>query len=576
MMSKPKPVAAPLPALESPDERLWEKIVFGGLLLWTFLTLCYPMRDTDFWWHLKTGELILERWTIPTVDLYTYSDFDKPWTDLHWGFQVLITGIYRLGGVNLVILVKAAVITGAVAVAWLAGGRDLPAWIKSLLWIPAIVCVSGRGYERPEMLSQLFLAAWLWIALRIAERPRLIWLLPALQVVWVNCHALFVLGLAVGAAYAADCVAREIAGGRWGLAPPDREPSGRVIVRAGALVAVACLINPYFEEGARFPLTLYRKFSVDQDFYSVNIGEFQTPLMFIQRAGWRGLFSIYIISELIVWCVTASSFVVLAWRRRRWSVMRVLLFAGFSHLAWKATRNVNIFAIVSLVVACENFAEIGAGQARASSIPGRPTVRNSRRMAAFVTCLIVAVVTGGWRAITEEGKEFRLGESPNWYIHAAAKFAGQPGFPNRAFVAHNGQAPVYTYHNAPGHWVFMDARLEVCTKRTFEEFNAILGLMVRGDPAWQTLLAAGSSEMPVVILDSRGSRFQIAAMMQTPGWRLVFADRAAAVFLTDQQADALNLPKADYEPLLNPDNRPNMGNRLIRLRREDLQREKHP
>ncbi len=37
--------------------------------------------------------------------------------------------------------------------------------------------------------------------------------------------------------------------------------------------------------------------------------------------------------------------------------MRVLLFAGFSHLAWKATRNTNIFAIVSVVVACENLAE---------------------------------------------------------------------------------------------------------------------------------------------------------------------------------------------------------------------------
>ncbi len=110
------------------------------------------------------------------------------------------------------------------------------------------------------MLTQLFLAAWLWIVLRIAERPRLIWLLPILQLVWVNCHALFVLGLVVGAAYArlrrAGICRRTLGVGASGQAT-----SGQTIVRAGALVAVACLANPYFEEGAKFPLTLYRKFS---------------------------------------------------------------------------------------------------------------------------------------------------------------------------------------------------------------------------------------------------------------------------------------------------------------------------
>jgi hypothetical protein len=192
-------------------------------------------------------------------------------------------------------------------------------------------------------------------------------------------------------------------------------------------------------------------------------------------------------------------------------------------------------------------------------------------MAAVVTCLVIAVVTGGWRAIAEEGKEFKLGESPHWYIHEAAKFAGQPGFPNKAFVANNGQAAVYTYHNAPDHWVFMDARLEVCTKQTFEVFIAVQNMMVRGDPEWQTILATSAGEIPVVILDSRGSRLQIAALLQTPGWRLVFADRSAAVFLTDAQADRLNLPPVSYEPLLNPDNRPLRDNRLIRLQPEENQ-----
>ena len=538
--------------------------MFGLLLLWTFLSLCYPMMDTDFWWHLKTGELMLKQRSIPQVDLYTYTDFDKPWIDLHWGFQLLITVLYRLGGVKLVTLAKASVITGAVAIAWFAGGRGLPTWLKVAIWIPAVICITGRGYERPEMLSQLFLAAWLWMAFHIAQRPRMIWLLPGLQLVWVNCHALFVLGLVVGAAYVVDLLARELAQGRWGLALPDRQPSGKVVIRAGALVAIACLVNPYFEEGALFPLTLYRKFSVDHEFYSRHIGEFRPPLAFVQHSlsqgkYWEGLTNVYLLSEATVWLIAAASFGWLFWRRRSWSVMRVLLFAGLSHLAWKATRNTNIFAIVATVVACENVAEAAVLQV----VDARKTPSIWRHgfypgwIAAPLLCgLILVVVSGAWAEIAEREKVFSLGERPHWFIHDAAKFAGQPSFPSRAFVANNGQAAVYTYHNGPARRVYMDARLEVCTIATFQDYNRILDGMAAGNLEWQQdLFRSSGGEMPVVILDSRGSRAQINTLIQLPAWRLVFADRAAAVFLSVPQADQLELPAVDPEPLMYPDGR---------------------
>src|SRR6266404_4005482 len=35
--------------------RAWDWILLCGLLVFTFLSLCYPLMDTDFWWHLKTG-----------------------------------------------------------------------------------------------------------------------------------------------------------------------------------------------------------------------------------------------------------------------------------------------------------------------------------------------------------------------------------------------------------------------------------------------------------------------------------------------------------------------------------------
>ena len=566
-MPAPPRLSNPPPVAVLPEQRLWDRGLFCGLLLWTFLSLCYPLVDTDFWWHLKTGEWILEKGTVPQVDLYTFTEQTTPWIDLHWGFQILMTLLYRLGNVNLVILVKAAVVTAAVAIGWSAGGRSLPVWLKTALWIPPVICISGRGDVRPEMLTLLFLAMWLWIAPRVETRPRLIWLLPLVQLVWVNCHALFVLGLVVGASYVGDCIAREVAQGRWGLAPPTRYPTARTIIRAGGLVVLACLLNPYFELGALFPLELYRKFTVEQDFYSVNIGEFRRPIDFVYQSylqfGWGGIWSIYLLSEIAVWCSAAASFVWLFVRRRQWSVMRLLLFVGFSHLAWEATRNTNIFSLVAGFIACENFNDLAAD---GINIEER-TQRHWRwGLAAVLAGLTGAVVTSFWNDIGDRNKPFGLGEAPHWFIHDAAKFAGQPGFPGRAFVAHNGQAAVFDYHNAPAQKVFMDARLEVCSRNTFEAYNEVLSAMAAANLGWQAVFKPQTDDdLPVVILDSRYSLLQIRGMLLMKGWRLVFADKTAAVFLNDAKADKLSLPKVDVPLQMEKDLR-EIESRLVLIR----------
>src|SRR5690349_20348483 len=111
-----KPILLPTSRSASPNS-IWrfyrdtDHVLLGIVLAWTFLALCFPLYDTDFWWHLRTGELIFARGEVPSVDMYTFMDSERPWIDLHWGFQLLIAGLYHLGGPTLVILVKAITIT---------------------------------------------------------------------------------------------------------------------------------------------------------------------------------------------------------------------------------------------------------------------------------------------------------------------------------------------------------------------------------------------------------------------------------------------------------------------------------
>lgn len=164
------------------------------------------------------------------------------------------------------------------------------------------------------------------------------------------------------------------------------------------------------------------------------------------------------------------------------------------------------------------------------------------------------IVTGVWHRFVGEGRSFGLGEQRNWFIHAAAKFAGQPGFPQRAFVGNNGQAAVYEYYNGPDRRVYMDGRLEVCTEKTFRRYLQALKMMAERDRRWLPIVCHGSPEPPVIILDSRFSRDAINGMFGAPGWRMVFADATAAVFLDEPTANRLRLPAVPPPiELLDPD-----------------------
>lgn len=521
------------------------------LLLWMFLACCFPLYDTDLFWHLKTGEWILENVSIPGFDLYTFTDFDKRWIDLHWGFQVGAAILYRIGGADLLILTKAAILMLALGIGCYAGGASLRGWQRVLCWILPAITISGRGYERPEILTLVCLAAWLWIITRLEQRPRLIWLLPLLQIFWINCHALYILGLVVGGCYAVDYVVRVIAEGKFGLAPAPLAPSSSTLIRAAGLCAAAALVNPYFEEGALFPLILFRKFTVEQDFYSVRIGEFQQPIEFLLK---NGFVNLYLNAEILLWLAAAMSFVWLACRGR-FSVFRSLLFIGFSYLAWKASRNTNIFSIIAGYVLAENLGEILTRSSRAipgESAPGSRSIAIGRGVVAVLVLMIVAVVTGEWNRRAEKIRPFRLGEAPEWFAHKAALFMKNPRFPQRVYAANFGVASVYSYYNGPEGKVFMDGRLEVCTRQTFERFDEIGKRMADADPSWAEMLRDKSGQLPAVMLDSRYSRIQIMGALQTPGWRLVYADPACAVLFDEKTADSLQLPPANPEPLRYP------------------------
>lgn len=518
--------------------RVQEQGALSLLMLLAFGLGCTPVWSWDFWWHLKTGLVILARGVVPHFDWFTYGASGRAWIDLQWLFEITIAALFSLGGLDLLVVFAGVLFMAAIFLGWQASGRTTPLWLRLAIWTLVIVCMDCRVSLRPELFTFIFLAAWLLIIGNLSRHPRALWLLPLIQLLWVNSHGLFVLGLVVLAALLGDqwCqrYIRIFDRGGW----IDKN----ALLPAVLAVVLVCFLNPYFLDGALFPLELHKKFATDQAFYGLEVPELQALRGFL---GMPALTNPTIVTEIALFLITAISFWV-AGKEKGINALGLLLFAGFTYLAWVGFRNSAVFALVAGVVACWNF---GAGPAMAS-VSGRGNDRIAVNKTQFpaaglvtaaLIVLIVMVYSGAWAKVAMVPKKVGLGEQKGRFPHRACQFAGRPGFPKLAFLPWH-DAAVYIFHNGPEYKVFMDGRLEVNPRESIERHNQALYEMAQGNPDWAEPVRGAGGEFPLVILDKYETLPALAGILRIKEWVPVYSDEISAVFVREETAKHLNLP----------------------------------
>lgn len=574
--------------------RLFDAILIGFFLALGFLLGVFQLRDTaDFYWHLRTGDLIRASGEIPRVDFYTYTRAGSPWIDLHWMFQVGMSWVHERGGVPALTFAKCAVTTAALLLLVTARRRTWPVWAMVLAWLPALLVLSGRMYIRPETLTLLYLSMFLAILIRWDRRPRLAWLLPLVQMAWVNSHGLFVLGPIVLGFALIDAALRR------GAFSAERRAWWTTVVPASAATAAACLLNPYGLRGALYPLELAATMSSPK--FTRSIAELKPIPDFIAQSGW-GVVPLQI--HFAALALGALSFVVpicaAAVARMRgpaegpadesrprkkkgkepagkaksargkkaaevagptedgWriSVFRLLLFAAFSFLSFQATRNSHQFAAVVGAVTSWNFAEwIGTRRRRAprpDDADGAGAAGVRPRVAALVALILLtfAVGSGAFYAWTGEGRRLGWGEEPLMFPHEAAKFAGGPGTPDRCITFHNGLASLYIYEHSPekpggpGKTVFTDPRLEVTGLELYSRYLELKDQLTKGEPAGMAELEAQGR--PSILVDHEHSSEVGAGVLANSHWRCVRFDPISAVLVHESYRDLVAEHEVDF------------------------------
>ncbi len=511
-------------------------LIVVGLVALAFVLGCFRQRDADIWWHLKTGQMILERGEIPRHDWFTFTCSDNAWIDLHWLFQIGATALYKLGGVRLLVLASATIGAAAIGVMMWARRPNWSATVSAACWLPVLFLYSGRLYVRPEVLTLLFMAVFLAVLFRSDRQPRLIWVLPIVQLIWVNVQGLFVLGLVLAGAFWADGLWRHMRRG-------SPAPGLAVRTALGAALVLASLVNPYTVRGLVFPIELFRKMSTDAAFYSAHISELQSIRQFIAATGWE---QFYLVMHLGLLIATVLSFV-LVWHARRFDLFRLLAFAAFAWLSLQATRNSGQFALVAGAVLAWNVGEWSALRYQNPDWDqGSPRTALAGRLgvAAAIAGSILLVGSGRFYAFAGEDRLVGLGEHPLWHAHDAARFAARPGTPDRLIAFHLGQAAVFEFHKRPEQRTFCDPRLEVVSRDVLARYHAIEDAVRSGRAGWQSTLDRFG--LRAILTDHR-SHFQLeATLLADAQWRCVYFDPVAAVFLHRTAAESAGLAAVDF------------------------------
>jgi hypothetical protein len=182
------------------DEMFQTKRVFLCVLfIGLFAMAARNVTDPDVWWHLKTGQYIVEHKSVPHTDPFSYTRAGQPWVAHEWLTEVMLYGIERVAGLGSLIVIFSAVICGAFFLLYLRCGSD--AYVAGVATLYAAWATIPVWGVRPQVLSLLLTSLWLLILERSERNPKLLWWTPPLMLLWVNLHAGFALGLALAALF---------------------------------------------------------------------------------------------------------------------------------------------------------------------------------------------------------------------------------------------------------------------------------------------------------------------------------------------------------------------------------------
>lgn len=476
------------------------------LLLGLFGMTARPATDPDLWWHLRTGQWIMENGRIPHSDRFSFTRAGQPWVSHEWLSEVAFYEIWKHIGAGGLIIASTIVTTVGFMLLYLrCPGK--PHWAAVATALGALASAPAWGV-RPQMFTFVLASLLLWLLERGQERPWLLLSVPPLFLLWLNLHAGFALGPALMLAYSVGLVVEVCIGDTlW------RE--ARLILARLVLLMLACLalvpLNPSGVQLYRYPFDTLRSAAMRSfivEWFSPNFHEMR-------------FFPFLVVFLLLL---------VLIRRPQARAPARVLVpLVLTTLLALDAVRHIPIFVLLAVPV-------IAAGLAVPWTLTGRPApsssvwVRPVFNVMAVVLMAALALVR--WGMLTRGQAEAEAHQFPKKAVEALHSRGGG----GKVFAYYDwGGYTIYKLY--PAYRVFVDGRADLYGDELLRQFQTT----VQARTGWRDVLDRWN--VRAVLLPPYCALAQALAL--DPNWHLEYRDSQALVLLrstgsTENAGDSTN------------------------------------
>jgi tetratricopeptide (TPR) repeat protein len=489
---------------------------FVLVILFILILSMRLLSDPDLGFHLNAGKWIVENFSFPQKDTFTYTAALNDYVDLHWLFQVFIFIFYKaFSYYGLSVLVGLL----SILLAFLILKRNLffslPLSISSILLFAGFLIIEPRIVLRPEMFTFIFIS-WMLLLLDSyfnSGKRNLFWL-PVIMLLWCNIHSLFILGFALTGSYFFSIWFRS-------------KKIDRYFTLWMILSVAACFINPYFIKGFTFPLELFSRFD-SNNVYNQHIKEF---VSFLRLDSFKA-------KDILFICFAVVTFagVLLTLRKRK--IHEFILLIVFFYLAIISIRNIPLFVIIALPIAGVSLHELKNKIEQLSFAKKSGWIKKT----VFVIMIALPIIISA-RVVTNS---YYFSNESYYKTGLGIDVYQQPDNATDFIVSKNIKGKIINSIGFGGwlEWktsqpVFIDGRLEVMKEGLYNEVvdswsNGLEKLLIKYKP---NLIVYN-------YLKYNTWTEQIAAI---PAWRLIYLDGNSAIFSQDK--DTVQLPSVNLSAL---------------------------
>lgn len=231
-------------------------LTLSFLSLLIFIEFFHPITSlsSDLGRHIKMGEIMWQTKQVVTTNLFSYTYPNFPFINHHWFSEVIFYLMQHTFGMNSLIILTTVCYASCFFLLYLYLRKKTSLFSLSVSFFLSIGILALRTDIRPEMFSMLFTTIFVIVLYRYREKyTHLIFILPFLEVLWVNLHIYFIIGPIIVGLFLLEAIIKR-----------TLYTKKLFFILAGVFICtcLATLINPHGLTGAVYPFQVFHNYGL--------------------------------------------------------------------------------------------------------------------------------------------------------------------------------------------------------------------------------------------------------------------------------------------------------------------------